>query len=96
VIWGYRRDSIYSHAWLIEHDNAIDWKKDKLERLHDVYNSQYEACSTIYQGKWLLDDNTKLETKCVSSYGGFETEVIIYEDESILFPMSPVWINPNR
>jgi hypothetical protein len=94
VIWGLRHDSIYSHVWLIEHESTLFWDKDKLRRLYDVYNSQYGAYSTIYRGKWLLDDDTKLETKYVSSHRDFE--IIISKSERILYPITPLWIDPNR
>jgi hypothetical protein len=96
VIWGYRFDWIYSHALLIEHESTFVWNEDKLERLYNAYNSQYEVYTTIFREEWLLDDNTILKTACESSYRGFETEVIISEDEYLSRPIKPLWIDPNR
>jgi hypothetical protein len=94
VIWRYNSDRIYSHAWMIEHDNTFIWNEDRLERLHDVYNNQYNASPNM--GGWLLDDDTMLKIECETVYRGFEMKVIISEDEYPSSPRKPLWVDPNR
>jgi hypothetical protein len=94
VIWGYNSYWIYSHVWLIEYGNALIWSEDKLERLYDVYNNQYNASSNI--GGWLLDDNTVLRIECETAYRGFEMKVVISKDEYVSSPRKPLWVDPNR
>jgi hypothetical protein len=94
VIWGCKSEKFYSHTWLIEHESTLVWDKDRLERMHDVYNSQYNTNTNV--GIWLLDDNTMLKTVCKSSHGGSETEVIISEVKDHLHPIRPLWVDSNR
>jgi hypothetical protein len=54
VIWGYKSDRIYLHAWLIEHESTFDWDRNKLKKLYDVCDSRYDIESNM--GRWLLDD----------------------------------------
>jgi hypothetical protein len=96
VIWGYNADEIYLHTWLIRHNITLDWDEDKLKRFYDVYNSQYKVYTAIFRKEWLLDDKTMLKTKCGSSHGGFEMELIISRDEYLSRPIKPLWIDPNR
>jgi hypothetical protein len=94
VIWGYRFNRAYSDAWLIEYESTFVWNEDKLRRLHDVYSSQHNINSNTV--RWLLDDNTELETMCESTHGGFGMEVIISEEENQIHLIKPLWVNPNR
>jgi hypothetical protein len=97
VIWGRdSEDKPYSCGYLVEHESALFWNEDKLERLHHVYDSQYEAYSSIGQEEWLLDDDTMLKTKFESSHGGFEMEVIISEEEYLYTPRKPLFIDPSK
>jgi hypothetical protein len=99
VIWGYRHTKyhshvLYSHAWLIEHENTLVWDKDKLKMLHDKY---YDQWYTDYDmGPWLLKDNTKLNIEYKSSRGGFEMNIIISEEKRYLSYRKPLWVDPNR
>jgi hypothetical protein len=95
VIWGYESDKIYLHVWLVERKSTLVWNKDKLKRLCNVYNSQYHLGSITKE--WLLDDNTKLKTRCKTSYeSGLEMVVIISEEKDLLHPVKPLWIDPIR
>jgi hypothetical protein len=94
VIWGCNINGLYSHTWLIEHESTFVWDKDKLKKLHDVYNSRYDVY--LYVGRWLLDDNTRLKTVCESLHGGLKMDVIISENEYLLCPIRPLWIDSNR
>jgi hypothetical protein len=96
MIWGCKPDLLYSSALLIEHESTFNWDKDKLERLYDVYDSQYNIWSTINLGEWLLDDNTILKTVRESSHGDFEMEVVISEEKDTFSPRKPLWIDPDR
>src|SRR5690606_8211242 len=62
VIWGWKSYRLYAHMYLIEHESIPTWDKDKLEKLHNVYNSWYDIDPGTVE--WLLNDNTKLNTKC--------------------------------
>jgi hypothetical protein len=93
VIWGYKPDGIYSHTWLIKHENTLVWDKGELRRFHDVYDSQCDAYSRI--GEWLVDYGTGMKAKCETSNGGFEMKVTISR-ESGLLPISPPQVDPNR
>jgi hypothetical protein len=94
VIWGCKSDRIYSHALPIEHKSTFVWNEDKLKMLYDIYDSQYNKCFSA-EG-WLLNDNTKLKTKCESSYGGLEMNAIISEEKDLDGPIEPLWVDPNR
>jgi hypothetical protein len=97
VIWGCKLDWSYSHAYLIKHENTFTWNEDRLERLYDVYNSQYNAYSAIAPEAWLLDDNnTMLEVMCRETNSNFEIVIIISEEEYETYPIRPLWVNPNR
>jgi hypothetical protein len=95
VIWGYKFNDIYLHALLIEHGYTLVWDKDKLKMLYDVYNSRYNI--NFDAGEWVLNDNTELKTKCESSHGCFEMEVIISEEKGSKPRFNiPLWIDPDR
>jgi hypothetical protein len=94
MIWEFRIDRLYSHAWLIEHESTLIWSEDMLKRLYEVYNGQCDA--DINAGSWLLDDSTKLQTMCEISHGGFEMKVTISEEKCLLHPTKPLWVNSNR
>jgi hypothetical protein len=94
VIWRYNSDRIYSHAWLIEHDNTFIWNEDKLERLYDVYNNQYNASSSM--GGWLLDDDTVLKVGCETAYRSFGTKVVISEGKHVSSLIKPLWVDPDK
>jgi hypothetical protein len=94
TIWGYKSDNLYLRAWLIEHESILDWDKDRLKKLYDIYSSQLDRDFTI-EG-WLLDDNTKLKTKCRIAYNDFRMEVTISEEKNLNWPIKPLWIDPNR
>jgi hypothetical protein len=79
VIWGYNSDKIYSHARLIEHESTLDWNKDKLKSLYNLYNIQYNVPSHL--GRWWLSEDRTLKTKCETSHGGFEIKVIFPKEE---------------
>jgi hypothetical protein len=96
VIWEFRIDRFYSHVWLIEHESTLIWSEDKLKRLYDVYKSQYDTDIIFNPGKWMLDDNTRLQIMCEISHGGFEMEVIISEERGVLHSVKPLWIDSNR
>jgi hypothetical protein len=99
VIWGCRSNknslyTLYSHAWLIEHESVLVWDKDKLKVLYDKYDEHWY---TKFDTKiWLLNDNTKLKTDCKVLYGGYGMEITISERKGIRFPMKPLWVDPNR
>jgi hypothetical protein len=93
VVWGHKYNKIYSYAWLIEHESALAWNEDRLKRLYDVYDDQLNREIFIMK-EWLLDDNTKLKTKCELSSIGLE--IIISEEKNLLSPTKPLWIDPNR
>jgi hypothetical protein len=96
VIWELRIDRLYSHTWLIEHDSTLIWNEDKLKRLHDAYNSQYNVDLIFNEGRWLLGDNTMLQTMCETSHkGDFKMEITISE-EGQLSPQKPLRVDPNR
>jgi hypothetical protein len=94
VIWGYKSNRLYSDVLLIEHENTFIRSKDKLKRLYDVYNSQYDRDFAI-EG-WLLDDSTKLKTKCEMSHGGFKMKVVISGERDQSQSQRPLWIDSNR
>jgi hypothetical protein len=94
VIWGWKSYRLYSHMYLIEHESIPTWDKDKLEKLHNVYNSWYDIDPGTVE--WLLNDNTKLKTKCETSYGGLEMKAIISEEKESYPSQRPLWVNPNR
>jgi hypothetical protein len=96
VIWGYKSHKPYSHAWLIEHERTLVWSKDKLKRLWHVYHSQDSMELVSNRKKWLLNDNMRLKTEYETSYGGFEMKIIISEERHRLYPIKPLWIDPNR
>jgi hypothetical protein len=94
VIWGRKSDYFYSHVWLIEHESTLEWDKDKLKRLYDVYDSQYDNDFNIEE--WVLDDNTKLKTKCETSHGGLEMNIFISEEKDPSSCRKPLWIDSER
>jgi hypothetical protein len=94
VIWGCKSDNLYSHVRLIEHESTFEWDKDKLKKLHDVYDSQYNI--SFNADKWLLDDNTKLRTRCETSHGGLKMNIIIFEEKDLSSPRKPLWVDPKR
>jgi hypothetical protein len=98
VIWGRKSDGLYLHVYLIEHDIALVWNEDNLERLYQVYDSQYkERCTIIWEKDWLLDNNIMLKIERESSYeGDFEMKIVISEEEHLKFPIKPLWIDSNR
>jgi hypothetical protein len=71
----------FSHVRLIEHESTLVWNEDKLKKLHDVYDSQYNIEVTTEE--WLLNDNKKLKTKCKISHGGLEMNINISEEKDI-------------
>jgi hypothetical protein len=99
VIWRYRFDNtrlyfLYSHAWLIEHENTLVWDRDKLKMLYDEYDDHWYTKFDL--GLWLLNDNAELKTDCKELYGGYGMEITIFKSEDMLFPMKPLWVDPNR
>jgi hypothetical protein len=94
VIWGCKSYGFYSRAFIIEHESIFSWNEDKLKRLYDVYNSQYDKGSHVE--RWLLDDNTRLETECKLTCRNFEMNVIIFEDRFRSIPPKPLWVDLNR
>jgi hypothetical protein len=93
MIWGYKSYGFYFHTLLIEHESALVWSKDRLKRLYDLYNSQYDIKSSVKI--WLLNDNTELKTVCETSHGGFEVELIISEEKAQFHLIRPLCIDSN-
>jgi hypothetical protein len=94
VIWGCKFNRFYSHVRLIEHESTLDWDKDKLKMLYDIYDSQ---CNINFNRReWFLDDSIKLKTKCEISHGGLEMIIIISEEKDIPLPRKPLWIDSKR
>jgi hypothetical protein len=83
VLWGYESNWPYSYTFLIEHESTFVWDKDKLKRLYDVHNRQYNVLRDII---WLLNDNIKLKTSCLALCSGFEMKITISEKTSISSP----------
>jgi hypothetical protein len=97
VIWEFRINRLYSHAWLIEHKSTLTWSEDKLEWLYDVYDSLYDTDIIFNEGEWLLDDNTKLRTVCEASYEGYlEMSIIISEEKDLFRTQKLLWVDSNR
>jgi hypothetical protein len=97
VIWEFRIGKLYSHAWLIEHENTFVWSEDMLKKLYDVYNSQVDTEFIFDSGRWLLDNNTMLQIICKASYKrSFEMNITISEEKDLLHPTKPLWVDPNR
>jgi hypothetical protein len=95
VIWGYDSCRLYSYLWLIEHESTLNWNEEKLERLHNVYNSRYNIRFDI-EG-WLLNASTKLKTKYKMSFeSGFRMNIIISEEKDLAEPIKPLWVDLNR
>jgi hypothetical protein len=99
VIWGYRPPisysyALYSHAWLIEHESALVWDKDKLKMLYDKYDDHWYTKSDL--GLWFLNNNTDLRTDYKASCGGYRMEMTISENKNMLYPMKPLWVDPSR
>jgi hypothetical protein len=94
LIWGRRHNEPYSHALLIEHESTFVWKKDKLKRLYDEYNSQYDIGPGMES--WLLNDDSKLRIMVKTSHNGFEMEVVISDGKHLLCLIRPLWVDPNR
>jgi hypothetical protein len=93
VIWGCKSYGIYSHTWIIKHESTLVWDKDKLKKFYNVYDSTRDAYPHI--GRWKLDDNTGIKTKCEISHEGFEMKVTISREEGIFYIMPPR-VNPNK
>jgi hypothetical protein len=93
VIWKYDSGRICSNALLVELESTLDWDRDKLKSLYNIYNNQYDIYSRIRE--WLLDDNTELKTTCETSHGGFKMNVIISEDDVLLPLQKPLQFCPN-
>jgi hypothetical protein len=93
VIWKYDSDRICSNALLVELEDTLDWDKDKLKSLHDIYNNQYNIRPRL--GEWLLDDGTELRIMCETSHGGFKMNVTISKDIFQLQPQRPLQFYPN-
>jgi hypothetical protein len=94
VIWKYNSDWIDSHALLVELENTLDWDKDKLKGLHDVYDIRRDIGSRLGE-RWLSND-TKLRTECGISCRGFKMEIIISEASDLLLLIRPPRVDPNR
>jgi hypothetical protein len=94
VIWGWNSYKFYSHARLIEHESTLVWDKDKLKTLYDGYDSRYNI--DLDTEEWLLDDDTKLKTKCETLRGGLEMNIIISEEKHISFRRKPLWVDSKR
>jgi hypothetical protein len=94
VIWGYKSNGLYSHARIIKHEKNFIWNEYKLKRLYDVYDSRCNI--DLDAEEWLLDDNTKLRTKCEIPHGSFEINIIISEEKNLPYPLKPLWIDSNR
>jgi hypothetical protein len=97
LTWKLRIDRLYSHVLLIEHEGTLAWDKDKLERLYDIHDSLYDTDVISNTGKWLLDNDAKLQTKCeTSDEGRFEINITISEEKDLIRPRKPLWVDPNR
>jgi hypothetical protein len=97
VIWEFRIDRLYSYVWLVEHENTLIWSEDNLERLYHVYNSKNSTNIILNVGKWLLDNNTKLQTVCEALYErDLEVNIIISEEKDLSDPIRPLWIDLDR
>jgi hypothetical protein len=97
VMWEFRIDNLYSHVWLIEHESVLTWGEDKLERIYDVYDSLYDTDIIFNTGRWLLEDDTKLQAVCeTSDEGRFEINITISEEKDLTRPRKPLWIDSNR
>jgi hypothetical protein len=96
VIWGGNTNEYISDVFIIEHESAFIWNEQKLEKLCHAYNSHYYSYVKLDTKYWLLDGNTKLETWCESSHGGFEMTIIISEAKCLNCPEKPLFIDPNR
>jgi hypothetical protein len=44
----------------------------------------------------VLDNNTRLQTKCELLYGGFKMNIIISEEKDLLWPQKPLLIDPKQ
>jgi hypothetical protein len=93
MIWKYDSGRIVSNALLVELENTLDWDKDKLKMLYDIYNNRHDLYSFLEE--WSLDDNTELKTTCETSHGGFEMNVIISEDEDQILSQKPLRFYPD-
>jgi hypothetical protein len=97
VTWKFRIDTLYSHTYLIEHEGILTWNEDMLKNLYDAYNSQDDTELILNEGRWMLDNNTKLKIECEASYkGDFEMNVTISEEDNLTHPIKPLWVDPNR
>jgi hypothetical protein len=97
IIWGRKYDTLYSRAWLIEHENTFTWNKRKLKRLYHRYDRRCNV-DTIPNGeKWLLNDNKKLRISCEILYKKcFRMDINISEEDYIFRPIKPLWIDTDR
>jgi hypothetical protein len=97
VIWELRIDRLYSHAWLIEYEDAFIWNEDKLKRLYGVYDNRCNSDIIFSTRRWLLDDNAKLQIVCETLYkGDFEMNIVISEEKGQLPSQKPLWVDPDR
>jgi hypothetical protein len=97
AIWEFRIDRLYSYACLIKHKNTLVWSEDELERLYHVYDSQDYTDIVLNTGKWLLDGNTRLKTKCKASYkGDLKMNIKISEKKGQCQSQKPLWVDPSR
>jgi hypothetical protein len=95
VIWGWKSYRFYSHVWLIEHESKFIWNEDELKRLYDTYNSRYDIDFSTEE--WSLGDDMKLRIVCETSHkGDFEMNIAIFEEDYLLYPTKPLWIDSNR
>jgi hypothetical protein len=71
--------------------------EDGLEGMYDACNSQNDSDFVFNERKWVLNVNTKLQTKCESSYKeNFEMNIVIYEEKDPFRPPKPLLIDPNK
>jgi hypothetical protein len=97
VVWKFRIDRLYSHAWLIEHESTLVWSKDKLKKLYDVCDSLYDTDIIFNTRRWLLDENTMLQIICeASDEEDFEMNIVISEEKDIPRPQKPLRVDPDR
>jgi hypothetical protein len=97
MIWEFKINRLYSHSWLIDYESSLIWNEDTLKKLYDVYNNQSDTELIFDSGKWMLNDNKKSQITCKTSYkGGFKMNTIISEEENLIHPIKPLWVDSNR
>jgi hypothetical protein len=62
-----------------------------LERLYDVYDSLCGTGIIFNEGKWLLDDDTKLKISCKASHEEDLEMSIIISEKDLSHPIRPLW-----